>query len=202
LTLVGLVDRAVRISRRGLLALAVPLMEARLSEAAQREYEDLEYRDGRLHWSRGSAVAAVGRSGVKADKHEGDGATPAGTYPLVSVYYRPDRITPPISKLPVFPLAPNDGWVDEPNDANYNRCVLLPYPVSAEPMWREDELYNALVVIAYNMEPVIPGAGSAIFLHIAAPDFAPTAGCVAVKKEVLLSLLPLLGPGSRITINA
>lgn len=174
----------------------------RLGHAAQTEYEDLEYRDGRLHWSRGSAVAAVGRSGVKADKHEGDGATPAGTYPLVSVYYRPDRIAPPVSKLPVIPLAPNDGWVDEPADGNYNRLVSLPYPVSAEPMWREDELYDALVVIAYNLEPVIPGAGSAIFLHIAAPDFAPTAGCIAVKKEVLLSLLPLLGPASRITINA
>src|SRR5262249_44779036 len=164
-------------------------------------YKDLEYRDGQLHWSRGSAVAAVGRSGVKADKHEGDGATPAGAYPLVSIHYRPDRITSPQSKLPVIPLRPNDGWVDEPADANYNRIVSLPYPASAEQMWREDDLYDALVVIGYNMDPVIPGAGSAIFLHIAAPDFAPTAGCVAVKKEVLLSLLPLLSPGSRITIS-
>jgi len=79
---------------------------------------------------------------------------------------------------------------------------LLPYPVSAEQMWRDDDLYDLLVVIRYNMEPVIPGAGSAIFLHIATPDFAPTAGCVAVKKEVLLSLLPLSAPGSRITIKA
>jgi L,D-peptidoglycan transpeptidase YkuD (ErfK/YbiS/YcfS/YnhG family) len=69
-------------------------------------------------------------------------------------------------------------------------------------MWRDDDLYDALVVIGYNMGPIIPGAGSAIFLHIASPDFAPTAGCVAVAKEVLLSLVPLLGPGSRITINA
>jgi L,D-peptidoglycan transpeptidase YkuD (ErfK/YbiS/YcfS/YnhG family) len=69
-------------------------------------------------------------------------------------------------------------------------------------MWREDELYDALVVIGYNIEPVIPGAGSAIFLHVAAPDFAPTAGCIAVEKEILLGLLPLLGPGSKITITA
>jgi L,D-peptidoglycan transpeptidase YkuD (ErfK/YbiS/YcfS/YnhG family) len=185
-----------------LLSLPLQLMTVRLSEAAQTEYESLEYRDGRLLWSRGSAVAAVGRNGVKTDKHEGDGRTPVGTYPLVSVYYRPDRITPPASKLPVIPLVPNDGWVDEPADRNYNRLVSLPYPASAEQMWREDDLYDALVVIGYNMEPVIPGAGSAIFLHIAAPDFAPTAGCVAVKKEVLLDLLPRLGPGSRITINA
>jgi L,D-peptidoglycan transpeptidase YkuD (ErfK/YbiS/YcfS/YnhG family) len=177
-------------------------MAARLSAAAQTETENLEYRDGRLHWSRGSAAAAVGRGGVKADKHEGDGATPAGTYPLVSIYYRGDRIASPPSKLPVNPLAPNDGWVDDPADTNYNRLVPLPYPASAEQMWRDDDLYDTLVVIGYNMEPVVPSAGSAIFLHIATPDFAPTAGCIAVQKEVLLGLLPQLGPGSKITITA
>ena len=174
---------------------------ARLSAAASIETEKLEYRDGRLYWSRGSAAAAVGRAGVKADKHEGDGATPAGTYSLIAILYRPDRVAPPLSRLPVKPLAPTDGWVDDPRDANYNRPVSLPYPASAEQMWREDDLYDALVVIGYNMEPVVSGAGSAIFLHIATPDFGPTAGCIAVKKKILLGLLPLLGPGSKIAIT-
>jgi L,D-peptidoglycan transpeptidase YkuD (ErfK/YbiS/YcfS/YnhG family) len=182
-----------------LLFLPVLLTAARLSAAA--EAENLEYRDGRLSWSRGNTVAAVGRGGVKADKHEGDGATPAGIYPLLSILYRPDRIAAPLSQLPVRPLAPSDGWVDEPSDANYNRPVSLPYPASAEQLWREDDLYDALVVIGYNMEPVVPSAGSAIFLHVATSDFAPTSGCVAVEKEVLLGLLPLLGPGSKITIT-
>jgi L,D-peptidoglycan transpeptidase YkuD (ErfK/YbiS/YcfS/YnhG family) len=185
-----------------LLFLPVPLMAVHLSQAAQTEAENLAYRDGRLHWSRGSAPAAVGRAGVKADKHEGDGATPAGTYPLVSILYRPDRVAAPRSGLPMKSLAQSDGWVDEPADVNYNRPVSLPYPASAEQMWREDELYDALVVIGYNMDPVLPGAGSAIFLHIATADFAPTAGCVAVEREVLVGLLPLLGPGSQIAIRA
>jgi L,D-peptidoglycan transpeptidase YkuD (ErfK/YbiS/YcfS/YnhG family) len=176
-------------------------MSPRLSAAAQTEAESLEYRDGCLRWSRGITAAAVGRAGVKVDKHEGDGATPAGTYPLVSILYRPDRIAAPQSRLPVKPLAPSDGWVDDPADANYNRPVSLPYPASAEQMWREDDLYDALAVIGYNMEPVVPGAGSAIFLHIATPDFAPTAGCIAVKREILLGLLALLGPGSQIAIT-
>jgi L,D-peptidoglycan transpeptidase YkuD (ErfK/YbiS/YcfS/YnhG family) len=154
-------------------------MAARLSEAAQTEYETLDYRDGRLHWSRGSAAAALGRAGIKADKR-GDGATPAGTYPLVSVLYRKDRWHRRHRTCRFAPLAPNDGWVDEPSDARYNRLVELPYPASAEEMWREDD-YDVVVVIGYNMEPVIPGAG-AIFLHIANPDLAPTAGCVAVNK--------------------
>jgi L,D-peptidoglycan transpeptidase YkuD (ErfK/YbiS/YcfS/YnhG family) len=190
----------VGVSRRGFLSFPV-LLSARVFAAAQTEGENLEYRDGRLYWSGGSAAAAVGCAGVKADKHEGDGATPAGTYPLVSILYRPDRVAPPRSQLPVKPLAPNDGWVDEPTDANYNRPVSLPYPASAEQMWRDDELYDALAVIGYNMDPVVPGAGSAIFLHIASPDFAPTAGCIAVQKQVLLGLLPLLGPGSKIAIK-
>jgi L,D-peptidoglycan transpeptidase YkuD (ErfK/YbiS/YcfS/YnhG family) len=177
-------------------------MVVHLGEVAPAGYENLEYRGGRLRWSKGSAAAAVGRSGVKTDKREGDGATPAGTYPLLFVLYRPDRISPPASHLPVSALAPDDSWVDDPTDANYNRLVTLPYPVSAERLWREDELYDALVVIGYNTDPVIPGAGSAIFLHVATPDLAPTAGCVALAKDVLLGLLPLLAPGSRITISA
>jgi L,D-peptidoglycan transpeptidase YkuD (ErfK/YbiS/YcfS/YnhG family) len=178
------------------------MMVVPLAEGLSAGYEHLEYRDGRLRWSQGSAAAAGGRSGVRADKHEGDGATPAGTYPLVSIFYRADRIEPPLSQLPVTLLAPNDAWVDDPADANYNRLVTLPYPASAEPMWREDGLYDALVVIGYNTDPVVPGAGSAIFLHIATSDFAPTAGCIAVAREVLLGLLPVLGPGSTITIGA
>ncbi len=158
-------------------------MVVRLAGAAPSASENLEYRDGRLHWSEGSAAAAVGRAGVKADKQEGDSATPAGSFALLSIFYRPDRISPPVSSLPVKALAPNDGWVDEPSDPNYNRLVSLPYPASAEQMWRDDGLYDALVVIGYNIDPVVPGAGSAIFLHIAAPDFAPTAGCVAVASR-------------------
>ena len=193
---------AARILRRALLTLPLQIMAVHLSHPAQAEHENLEYRSGRLYWPGGSTAAAVGRAGVRADKREGDGATPAGTYPLVSVLYRPDRVAAPQSRLPVRALTPSDGWVDEPTDANYNRPVSHPYPASAEQMWRDDELYDALVVIGYNMDPVIPGAGSAIFLHVAAPDFAPTAGCIAIDKQILLGLLPLLGLRSAITINS
>ena len=192
------------IARRSFFWLPVQLTAAHLAGAVPVAYESLglEYRGGQLNWPGGSAAAAVGRSGVRTDKHEGDGATPAGTYPLFHILYRQDRIAPPVSQLPVSPLVPGHGWVDDPSDPNYNRLVSLPYPARTEPMWREDELYDALVVIGYNTDPVVPGAGSAIFLHIATANFAPTAGCIAVRKEVLLGLLPLLGPGSTITISA
>jgi L,D-peptidoglycan transpeptidase YkuD (ErfK/YbiS/YcfS/YnhG family) len=190
----------MRVARRALLGLAVPLMAAGVGSAASAD-ENLEYRDGRLSWPGGTAPAAAGRTGVSANKKEGDGATPAGTFPLVSAFYRADRLPPPRSRLPLRALSPRDAWVDAPADRQYNRLVSLPYPAHAEPLWLDDPVYDLLVVIGYNMAPVVAGAGSAIFLHIARPDLSPTAGCIAIERETLVRLMPLLGPGSAITIR-
>jgi L,D-peptidoglycan transpeptidase YkuD (ErfK/YbiS/YcfS/YnhG family) len=190
------------ISRRGLLLVPVQLVASCLAKAAETIHENLEYRGGRLSWSGGSAAAVAGRGGVRSNKREGDGATPAGAYPLVSGFYREDRVRPRPSALPMRPLTADDAWVDDPADTQYNRLVALPYPARTEQLWRSDGLYDLLVVIGYNMEPVIPGAGSAIFLHAARPDFSNTEGCIAVRREVLIGLIPLLGPGSMITISA
>jgi L,D-peptidoglycan transpeptidase YkuD (ErfK/YbiS/YcfS/YnhG family) len=165
---------------------------------------DLTYAAGRLAWPGGGAAvpAACGRGGVSAAKREGDGASPQGIFPLIRAYYRPDHIVPPpATGLPLAPLRPDDGWVDDPADPEYNRLVRLPYPAHHEAMWRADDLYDLVVVIGYNTDPVVPGRGSAIFLHVASADFAPTVGCIAVARDTLLALLPLLGPGSRITIR-
>jgi L,D-peptidoglycan transpeptidase YkuD (ErfK/YbiS/YcfS/YnhG family) len=164
-------------------------------------YLDLIYESGRLSWPGGGTRAACGRAGVVGDKREGDGGSPAGTFPLTAAHYRADRHARPRTGLPLRPLQPDHGWVDDPTDAQYNRLVTLPYAASHEEMWREDGLYDLVVVIGYNTDPVIPGCGSAIFLHVAAPDFSPTAGCIAVDREVLFELLNRLGPGSTITIR-
>ena len=162
----------------------------------------LAYAAGRLTWPGGETRAICGHGGVRADKREGDGASPAGTFPLLYGFYRADRIARPASGLVMTALQPDDGWVDDPADPNYNRPVKLPYPASHEEMWLKDGLYDLVVVIGYNMEPVVPGRGSAIFLHVARPDFSPTTGCIAIERQVLAGLLGLLGPGSRITIRA
>ena len=183
----------------GLLLAAVPSAEADVGSRVV----DLSYAANRLTWPGGAAAAACGRSGVRRDKREGDGASPAGSFALVRAFYRPDRIAPPpITGLPLAALRPGDGWVDDPADPRYNRLVALPYPAHHEEMWRADGLYDLVVVIGYNVDPVVSGAGSAIFLHCARADFAPTAGCIAVARDVLLTLLPLLGRDSRITIRA
>jgi len=186
--------------RRTILGLVAQLAAPRVFAQGAAD-ASLEYRDGYLTWPGGAARAAVGRAGVSAAKREGDGATPAGTFPVISACYRADRMPRPASRLFSRALLPNDGWVDDPTDRNYNRMVSLPYPAHVEPMWLEDAVYDLLVVIGYNMRPVVPGAGSAIFLHIARTDFAPTAGCIAVAAEVLAGLMPRLGPASTIAIR-
>jgi L,D-peptidoglycan transpeptidase YkuD (ErfK/YbiS/YcfS/YnhG family) len=149
---------------------------------------------------------ALGRSGIVTTKREGDGGTPAGDFPLREVRYRPDRIPPPSTKgLPVRPLQATDGWCDAPTDPAYNQPVRLPYPASAERMWRDDHLYDLLAIVGYNDSPTVPGRGSAIFLHVArggasAPRLAATEGCVAVRLEDLLAILAESAPSTRMRI--
>jgi L,D-peptidoglycan transpeptidase YkuD (ErfK/YbiS/YcfS/YnhG family) len=149
---------------------------------------------------------AVGRSGIFHTKFEGDGSTPGGVFGLREIRYRPDRIgKPPASGLPVYPTKQNDGWCDDPADLNYNHLVTMPYQSDAEFMWLEAHAYDVLAVIGYNDAPTVPGKGSAVFLHVAhdlGDHFGPTAGCVALRLEDLLTVLAACTPGSRIDIRA
>lgn len=145
--------------------------------------------DGRFILAGLTVRAALGRGGVRPDKNEGDGATPTGILPLRRILYRADRLTPPRCAVPLEPIAPDDGWCDAPSDLRYNRPVTLPYDASAEELWRQDELYDLIGVLGWNDAPVRPGRGSAIFLHIARPDFAPTDGCIALARPDLLQVL-------------
>lgn len=133
--------------------------------------------------------AALGRGGVRIDKQEGDGATPAGVMKLRRVLYRADRLPPPACAVPVEPLAPDDGWCDNSANSKYNRPVQLPYDAHVEELWRQDHLYDVIGVLGWNDAPVRAGRGSAIFLHLARPDYAPTDGCVALRRQDLLQAL-------------
>lgn len=146
---------------------------------------------------------ALGPAGVvpAADKREGDGASPAGVWPIREVLYRPDRGPAPATALPVRAMSPDDGWCDDPEDRLYNRPVTLPYPASAERMWRDDEVYDIVVVLGHNDDPVTPGRGSAIFLHLARPDYGSTQGCVAVSRTDLEALLAMGAPGDSVEIR-
>ena len=132
---------------------------------------------------------ALGRAGFSPHKEEGDGATPIGVLPLRRVLYRADRLAPPRAAVPIEPIAPEDGWCDEPTDRQYNRRVTLPYSASHEELWRRDALYDVIGVLGWNDAPAQRNRGSAIFLHVATQDYAPTAGCIALAKPDVLALL-------------
>ncbi len=148
---------------------------------------------GRLTWNGREVPCALGRSGITANKREGDGATPKGLFALRRLLYRPDRLEPPQTGLAASPLTPLDGWCDDPDDDRYNKPVRLPYGASHESLWREDQLYDLIVVLGHNDDPVEAGLGSAIFLHVAGEtasgELTVTEGCVALKRDVLLDLL-------------
>jgi L,D-peptidoglycan transpeptidase YkuD (ErfK/YbiS/YcfS/YnhG family) len=164
----------------------------------------IAYADGGFDLGGRRVRCALGPAGVTpaAAKREGDGASPAGAWPLRRVIYRPDRRPAPQTELPVQALAPDDGWCDAPADPAYNRPVTLPYPASAEQLWREDAVYDLIVILGHNDDPVVPGAGSAIFLHLARTDYAPTHGCVALAARDLEALLREARPGDVLVISA
>ena len=145
--------------------------------------------DGRLRFGPAVYRAALGKGGIAAGKREGDGATPAGQLPLRRVLYRADRLARPRCAVPVLPLAPHDGWCDDPAHPDYNRLVRRPHGGRHEELWRSDPLYDVVGVLGWNDAPVEKGRGSAIFLHVARPDYGPTEGCIALALPDLLALL-------------
>ena len=154
-----------------------------------------------LDWGAGPRRCAIGPAGIAAKLSEGDGVTPSGVFPLREVFYRADRIPIPFTVLPLWQMQADDGWCDAPEDENYNRLVKLPYTASTESLWREDSLYDIVVVIGFNDDPVYAGKGSAIFLHLAKPDYPPTAGCVALSEADLRAALGQLQVGDKIRIG-
>ena len=152
-------------------------------------------------WGSGKRRCAVGRSGIGEKLREGDGITPAGRWPLREVLYRADRITVPKTLLPVAPIEPDQAWCDVPGDPNYNRLVRLPYPSLDERLWRDDSLYDLIVVVGFNDSPPVSGKGSAIFLHLARLDYSPTAGCVALSRDDLIDAVEQLTPADCLIVR-
>ncbi len=160
--------------------------------------------DGRFAFGDASVRCALGKGGVVTAeaKREGDGGSPIGVWAMRRVFYRPDRLSAPLTALPVISLRPSDGWCDAPDDAAYNRPVILPFPASHEKLWRGDHVYDVIVELGYNDDPVVAGKGSAIFLHVARDDYAPTEGCVALALQDLLAVLADVQPGDALEIKA
>jgi L,D-peptidoglycan transpeptidase YkuD (ErfK/YbiS/YcfS/YnhG family) len=161
--------------------------------------------DGRFELDGRILRCAVGKAGAiaAADKREGDSKSPLGTWTMREVWYRPDVYPKgPLTALPVRATRPDDGWCDAPGDPNYNRPVTLPYPASAERMWRDDPVYDLVVILGHNDDPPVPGLGSAIFMHLAREGYPGTEGCVALARADIEAVLAAAKPGDAVEIVA
>lgn len=144
---------------------------------------------------------ALGRGGIKANKREGDGGTPRGTYRPLLLWWRADRHRRPQTFLPVRPIRPEDAWCEDPRDRHYNQPIRLTRNDAGDRLTREDHLYDFIVEIDHNSAPRMAGRGSAVFLHLARPNFSATAGCVSMTESAMLRLLRRMGPRTKIIIG-
>jgi L,D-peptidoglycan transpeptidase YkuD (ErfK/YbiS/YcfS/YnhG family) len=158
-------------------------------------------RQGRLTAGELSFPVALGRGGIRANKREGDGSTPRGVFRPRRLWWRADRHQRPKTFLPVRIIRPEDGWCEDPSSRHYNRPVRLTRRDRGDRLARADHLYDFIIEIDHNTSPRVAGLGSAVFLHLARENFAPTAGCISMTRPAMLRLLRRLGPGTRISIE-
>ena len=160
-----------------------------INKTGYLKYKDLKYK------------CALGKSGVGDKETEGDNITPRGVFNVVKIYYRKDRIKSLFSKFKLIEITKRIGWCDDPKSKKYNQPIKLPTRFSHEILYRRDNIYDLILVLNYNMKPVIKNKGSAIFIHIANKNYKKTAGCIALKKNHLIKLIERLNKKTKVKIN-
>ena len=144
---------------------------------------------------------ALGRGGILANKREGDGGTPRGIFRAVRLWWRSDRYPRPTTALPTRRITPLDAWCEDPADRHYNRPMRREAEKAGDRLRRNDHLYDFIIEIDHNTRPRVAGRGSAVFLHLARPGLAPTAGCVAMTEQQLRQLVKKISRETRIIIG-
>lgn len=144
---------------------------------------------------------AIGRCGFSKNKREGDGCTPVGTFYIDKIYYRADKLEIVNANIDAIKIHESFGWCDDPDQKEYNQLIEFPYDFSAEKLYRKDSLYNLICVLNYNINPIVPGLGSAIFMHVAKDDYQPTEGCVALKQKDLMYLIKFINKQTKVILG-
>ena len=160
-----------------------------INKSGYLKYKNLKFR------------CSFGKGGIGKKRKEGDNITPKGNYRIVNVYYRQDRIKKILSKLKLTKIKKNMGWCDDPDSKNYNQLIKVSVKYSHEKLFRSDNIYDLIIVLNYNMTPVIRNKGSAIFIHIAKKNYNKTAGCIALKKTHLVKLIEKINKETKVKIN-
>lgn len=158
-------------------------------------------KSGQLKYKNLKFKCALGKAGIGKKNIEGDNITPKGTYRIIQIYYRKDRVKKISSSFKLNKITKSMGWCDDPSSKKYNRLIRLPTKYSHEKLYQKNNIYDLLLVIDYNMNPVVINKGSAIFIHVAKKNYKPTAGCIALKKRDILKLIKILKLNTKILIK-
>ena len=158
-------------------------------------------KSGFLKYKKIKFKCALGKAGIGKKKREGDNITPIGTFKIVKIYYRSDRIKKISSKFRLIEITKNIGWCDDSKSRKYNQPIKLPTKYGHEVLYRRDNIYDLILVLNYNMKPTIKNKGSAIFIHIAKKNYKKTAGCIALKKTALVLLVKKINKNTKVSIN-
>ena len=159
-----------------------------INKSGYLKYKNLRFR------------CALGKGGVKKKIREGDNITPRGNYKIIDIYFRKDRIKNISSKFKLIKITKTMGWCDDPSSKNYNQLIKLPTKYRHEKLYRKDNIYDLIVIINYNMTPIVKNKGSAIFIHVANKFYKKTKGCIALKKNNLIKLIENISVNTKIKI--
>ena len=154
-----------------------------------------------LYFNEYKIKCAIGKRGITSKKIEGDRKTPKGTFAFKSIFYRKEKVSKIKSHLKKIIIKKNMGWCDESGNKHYNKLIQFPFNLSAEKLWLKESIYDVIVVINYNLRPVIQNKGSAIFLHIAKKNYRSTKGCIAIKKKDMFFLIGLINNKTKLIIS-
>jgi L,D-peptidoglycan transpeptidase YkuD (ErfK/YbiS/YcfS/YnhG family) len=160
-----------------------------INKSGYLKYKNLKFR------------CSLGKAGIGKKEKEGDKITPKGTYKIVKIYYRNDRVKKIFSDFKIFKIKKNMGWCDDPKNKQYNRLVKLPSKYGYEELHRKDNIYDLVLVLNYNLKPIIKNKGSAIFIHIANKNYKKTAGCIGLKKSHLINIIKKIKKNTKVIIN-
>ena len=160
-----------------------------INKSGYLKYKDLKFK------------CALGKSGIGKKRKEGDNITPKGTFNVIKIYYRGDRVKKLSSKFKLIKITKKMGWCDDPKSKKYNQLIKLPTKYSHEILYRKDNIYDLILVLNYNIKPTIKRKGSAIFIHMANKNYKKTAGCIALKKVDLINLVKEINRNTKVYIN-
>ena len=160
-----------------------------INKSGYLKYKDLKFK------------CALGKSGIGNKKIEGDNITPKGVFNIIKIYYRKDRVKKLSSKFKLIKLTKKMGWCDDSKSKNYNQLISLPSRYRYEKLYRTDNIYDLILVLNYNLKPIIKNKGSAIFIHISRKDYKPTRGCIGLTKKNLIELVQSIKKEEKIKIQ-